>query len=85
MVVVKPKHSKMIFENCSLSYPRSFSLTHALQLSMSDCVINRKDHSLFILVFDFYNYLPRPTSLREYNNPSAPQLWGLFPLINKEG
>ena len=31
------------------------------------------------------NYLPGPTSLGESNNPSAPQLWGFFPLINKEG
>ena len=41
-----------MFDDCSLSYPSSFSLTHALQLSVSDCVINREDHSLFILVSD---------------------------------
>ena len=42
------------------------------------CVTNKESHSLFILVSDFYNYLPGPTSLGESNNPSAPQLWGIF-------
>ena len=53
MAVVKPKDSKMISDNRSLSYPSSFSLTHALQLSVSDCIINRETHSLFILITDF--------------------------------
>ena len=35
----------------SLSYP-SFSLTHVLKLSVSDYVLNREAHSLFILVSD---------------------------------
>ena len=38
MVAVKPKYNKMISDSCSLSYPISFSLTHALQLSVSDFV-----------------------------------------------
>ena len=52
MVAVKPKYSKMISNNYSLSYPNSFSLTRALQLSASDYVINKEAHSLFILVSD---------------------------------
>ena len=40
---------------------------------------NRESHSLFILVSDFYNYLPGLTSLGESNNPSAPQMWGIPP------
>ena len=50
MEVVKPKDSKMISDNYSLSYLSSFSLTHALQLSVCDYVINREAHSLFILI-----------------------------------
>ena len=52
MAAIKSKDNKMISNNCSLSYPSSFSLTYALQLSVSDCVINREAHSLFILVSD---------------------------------
>ena len=58
------------------------------------CVINREAHSLFIFFHSLNvhsnksaslnNYLRRPTSLGDSNNPSAPQLWGLFPPINKE-
>ena len=44
MEAVKPKDSKMISDSCSLSYPSSFSLTHALQLSVSDCVLIREAH-----------------------------------------
>ena len=77
----------MISNSCSLSYPNSFSLTHVLQLSVSECVINREAHSLFILFHSLNvhfnmstplnNYLLGPTSLGESNNPSAPQIWGL--------
>ena len=31
------------------------------------------------------NYLPGPTSIGESNNPSAPQLWGLYPLDQQGG
>ena len=51
MEAVKPKDSKMTSNNGSLSYT-TFSLTHALQLSVSECVINREAHSLFILIPD---------------------------------
>ena len=53
-------------------------------------VINREDHSVFILFFslDVYfnmsaplnNYLLGLTYLGESNNPSAPKLVGTFPL-----
>ena len=67
------------------------ALTHAPQW-VSVCVINREAHSLFIFFHSLNvhsnkfssltNYLPGPTSLGKSNNPSAPKLWGLFPLIN---
>ena len=54
------------------------------------CVINREAHSLFIFFRSLNvhsnmsallnNYLLEPTSLGESNNPSAPQLVGMFPL-----
>ena len=60
MVVVKHKYIKMISNSCSLSYASFFSLTHVLQLSVSDCMINREDKSLFILVSDLkINYQGR--------------------------
>ena len=58
------------------------------------CVINREAHSLFIffhslnvhfkMLAPLNNYLLGPTSLGESNNPSAPQLWGIFP-SNQQG
>ena len=66
MVAVKPKDSKMISDSCSLSYPGSFSLTHALQLSVSDCMINIEAHSLFILVFNLKITLV-PHNYKEFN------------------
>ena len=78
----------MIPVSCSLSYLISVSLTHALQLSVSDYMLNREAHSLFILFCSLNvhfnmspplnNYLLGPKSLGESNNPSSPQLWGLF-------
>ena len=50
---VKPKNSKMISRqqySLSLVPSSSFSLSYVLQLSVSECVINREDHSLFILI-----------------------------------
>ena len=49
---VKPKNIKMISrQQQSLSCPNNFfSLNYVLQLSMSECVINREAHSLFILI-----------------------------------
>ena len=66
-----------------------------LQLSVSECVINREAHSLFILLrsLDVHlnmsapinNYLLEPTSLGVSNNPSAPQLVGTFPSDQQGG
>ena len=78
MAVVKPKDNNMISDSFSLSYPNSFSLTHALQLSVTDCMINRELSIYTSFLLD--NNLPGLTYLGESNNPSAPQ-----PLINKEG
>ena len=52
----KTQNSKMIYRQqwslSLLSQSYSFSLSYALQLSVSECVINREAHSLFILVSD---------------------------------
>ena len=53
MAAVRPKDRKDdLHQLFSLSLISSSSLTHALKLSVSDCVINREAHSLFILVFN---------------------------------
>ena len=52
---VKPQNSKMISRqhSLSLSCPSSFfSLSYVLQLNVSECMINREAHSLFILIPD---------------------------------
>ena len=69
----------MISDSCCLSHLFQHFLSHSCTLVEWVCVTNRESHSLFILISDFYNYLPGSTSLGESNNPSAPQLWGLFP------
>ena len=71
------------------------SLMHPSEWVCVWCVEMRRGSLLFIFFHSFYvhsnksaslnNYLPRLNSLGESNNPSAPQLWGLFPPINKEG
>ena len=66
----------MISTSCSLSLISSFSLTHAVQQSVSDYVINREAHSLFILVSDL-TITYQGTSLGDSNNPSASQLRGI--------
>ena len=51
--IAKPQNSKMIPDSSSLflSSPSNFLfLNYALQLSVSECVINREAHSLFILI-----------------------------------
>ena len=78
----------------------SLSLERASPLSLMHpsewvCIINREAYSLFIFFCSLNvhsnksaslkNYLLGPTSLGESNYPSAPQLWGLCPPINKEG
>ena len=62
---------------------------------MSVCVINREAHSLFTffrslnvhfnMSAPLNNYLLEPTSIGEYNNPSAPQLVGNFPSDQQGG
>ena len=85
MVVVKPKEIKDDLEKLF-----SLSLVWAPLLSLmwyswvSDCVKQGGSLSIYTS-FRLDNYLPGPTSLGESNNPSAPQLWGLFPPINKGG
>ena len=88
---IKPKNIKMISNNLfSLSLERAspFSL-----MRPSECVcvyvINRETHSIFLffhslnshfnMLAPFNNYLLGPTSLRESDNTSAPQLWGIYP------
>ena len=98
MATVKPKNIKMISTtSVSLSHTERaspLSLMHPNEC-VCVCMINRETHSLFIL-FCSHNvhfnmsaplnsYLLELTSLAESNKPSAPQLWGLFPPINKEG
>ena len=77
---VKPQNSKMISRQQQRLFLPSpivfFFLSYALQLSVSECVINREAHSLFILVPDLRITLGL-TSLGESNNPRAPQLRGL--------
>ena len=52
----------------------SLSLSYALQLSVSECMLNREARSLFILIPDLKNNSLGPTSLGESNNPRAQQL-----------
>ena len=97
MAAIKPKNRKDDLHSLfSLTHLRELLLSHSCApMSECVCVINREAHSLFIFFFsldvDFNmstplnTYLVGPTSLGESNNPSAPQLWGLFPSINKEG
>ena len=71
------------------------SLTHAPQLSECVYVEMRRASLLFIFFCSLYfhsnkssslnNYLPGTTSLGESNNPSVPQLWGLYPPEQQEG
>ena len=87
------KWSPTIVLSLSLTWESFSSLTHAPQWVSVCCVINGEAHSLFILFhsLNFHpnkspslkNYLRGPTSLGESNNPSASQLWGLCPPINK--
>ena len=52
---VKPKIVRESPDSSSLflSSPANFfSLSYALQLSVSECVLNREAHSLFILIID---------------------------------
>ena len=63
--------------NLFLPFPSVFIfLSYALQLSVSECVINREASSLFILIPNLNTQLG-PTSLGESNNLSAPELRGL--------
>ena len=94
MEVVKPKDRKddLHIFSLSLSHLRKLLLSHSCAL-VSECVCDK--HSLFIffrslnvhsnMSASLNDYLLGPTSLGESNNPSAPQLWGLFPPINKKG
>ena len=95
MVEVKPKDRKYdLWKLISLTCASTSSLTHAPQLSVC-CIEMKRASLLFIFFHSLYfhsnksaplnNYLPGPNSLGESNKPSAPQLWGLFPPINKEG
>ena len=52
---VKPQIVRLSLDNSSLFLPSPnsfFFLRYALQLSVSECVINRETHSLFILIPD---------------------------------
>ena len=71
-------------------------LTHAPQLSKCVSFVEMRRASLLFIFFcslyfhsnmsaSLNNYLLGINSLGDSNNPSAPQLWLLYPLINKEG
>ena len=89
MVAVKPKDIKYDFQQLfSLSLLRDILLSHSCSPVEWVCVVCRNEE-LFIFFRSLYfqsnksaslnNYLPGLTSLGESNNPSAPQLWGLYP------
>ena len=97
MAAVKPENIKDDLHSLfSLTHLRELLLSHSCApVSECVCVINGEAHSLFIffhsldvhfnMLAPLNDYLLGPTSLGESNNPSAPQLWGLCPPINKEG
>ena len=87
---VKSKNTNMIFwQQLSLSLIPTSSLSLMRPSLVSVCVEMRRASILFIFFLSLYvhsnksaslnNYLWGSNSLGESNNPSAPQLWGLFP------
>ena len=81
---VKPKDTKMIYANCSLSHLFKLLLSHSCASVEWVCVPKRESHSLFILVFHLNFTLTWSTSIGESNNPYMIQLLGLLPWLTME-
>ena len=85
MAAVKPKDRKMSSNSCSLSHLSELLLSSPMRYSwVSVCVKQRGSLSIYTS-FRLDNNLLGPTSLGESNNPSAPQLWGLYPREQQGG
>ena len=96
MAAVKPrKMTSIVVLSLSLERASPFSLMRSSEWVCMWCVEMRRASLLFIFFRSLYvhsnkssslkSYLPWLNCLGESNNPSAPQLWGLCPPINKEG